>query len=199
VLAGITVVLGAFPALAQMVRFEPTPAMATAISELAKISTEPFLSIRGFSEIKSGIEQLSRAHTERAADLLLIKRVPESLILMSPVREMVIIALMLGKWGIPAKKLAAICSCSLSKLDKTFQDAGLISPKDVLEWVLGLHAAWAIAVLGRSVTEAASDAGFTVGAFSKRITRHLGVTPSHLKHGRGFEMWLERFLAALHV
>ena len=80
VLAGITVVLGAFPALAQMVRFEPTPAMATAISELAKISTEPYLSIRGFSEIKSGIEQLTRAHTERAVELLLIKRVLESLI-----------------------------------------------------------------------------------------------------------------------
>jgi len=94
---------------------------------------------------------------------------------------------------VSVRRFSELCNLASRTLDWRLRQHEL-KAHSLLAWMVCLHGAWRIDVLGWTLKRAAFTAGFGSPAlYSKYMFRHAAVHPSDIVHGEGFWSLLDRF------
>ena len=114
-------------------------------------------------------------------------RVPERF------RGIVVTAILAGTSRFSVRELAHRCDIGVRTLDWRLRSSPC-SPRKLLGWIMCLHAAWRLDVLGWTLKRVAAEAGFSDSAAVSDLMQRLAhIRPGALAHRGGFWKLLDDF------
>lgn len=94
--------------------------------------------------------------------------------------------------------LASACRLRPRTLESRLAMEGVMAPKQLLQWVLSLHAAWSVCIAGDRLPDIAAAMGLSSAeALSSRVERVTGLRLRTICVGQGFDGLLEQFAMLL--
>jgi hypothetical protein len=154
------------------------------------------LCLRGFDSLETMVSSLCAGASERRGDGAIIERVVP---LVPPDGgDILTAATMCGHRRLRVDEFAKAYGTPLRTIEYRLGRSGIVPPREVLGWMLALHSAWRLDILGWPPKRVAAAAGFSsTDRWASYIWTHVQARPLAILNGGGFEGLLDRGCRAI--